>query len=161
MSEKFENTTSALAIAAGLPRARAVHSDPDARPGIENGPLPEALAKHPAEGKSPARWAYERLLAYIQKFEAGLDAGEEVAMGFTGDTTTVLRIEGIGFFDPDILTFYGTDDRGAKAQLIQHVSQLSVVLRALPKPQADAPARRIGFRLAADLDALADESPET
>ena len=49
------------------------------------------------------------------------------------------------------MTFYGTDQTGAKVQLVQHVSQLNVLLRAMPK-QADAPApRRIGFQLAAGL----------
>ena len=157
MSDNLESSASALALAAGMPRARAVHSDPSAKPGVEDGPLPKALAKTPAAKKSAARWAYERLLVYLQKFEEGLDKDEEIAMGFTGDSAGVLRIEGIGYFDPDILTFYGKDERGMKAQLIQHVSQLSVSLRALPKPSEAPEARRIGFRLAEDLDALADE----
>ncbi|MGB3315995.1 MAG: DUF6173 family protein, partial [Albidovulum sp.] len=73
------------------------------------------------------------------------------AMGFTGGDAGVLRIEGIGYFDPDIVTFYGTDDGGSRNQLIQHVSQLNVMLRAQPKaPEVEEP-RRIGFRLAADL----------
>lgn len=73
-------------------------------------------------------------------------------MGFNGGDAGVLRIEGIGYFDPDIVTFYGRDDAGSRNQLIQHVSQLNVMLRALPKaPEVEEP-RRIGFRLAADLD---------
>ncbi len=73
-------------------------------------------------------------------------------MGFTGGDVGVLRIEGIGYFDPDIVTFYGTDQGRARCQLIQHVTQLSVALRAIPKP-SDAPeARRIGFRLFEEID---------
>jgi len=42
---------------------------------------------------------------------------------------------------------------GTKTQLIQHVSQLNVLLRALPREAAtDDPPRRIGFRLAEDLN---------
>jgi hypothetical protein len=59
-----------------------------------------------------------------------------------------LKIEGLGFFDPDLITFYGRDEDGMKTQLVQHVSQLSVMLRATPKPEPAAPARRIGFHLA-------------
>jgi hypothetical protein len=66
-----------------------------------------------------------------------------------------MRIEGMGFFGPDILTFYGSDDVGIKTQMIQHVSQLNVTLRALPK-LPDRPAQRIGFRLAGDLEAEAE-----
>ena len=73
-------------------------------------------------------------------------------MGFTGSDAGVMRIEGMGFFAPDIITFYGADPAGIKSQLIQHVSQLSVTLRALPKQVPDQPAQRIGFRLAADLE---------
>ena len=104
-------------------------------------------AKEPTKPKSPAEWAHDRLILYIRNFEGQLDAKEEVAMGLAGDETGVLRIEGIGFFDPDIITFYGRDDSGARTQLIQHVSQLSVTLRAIPKEGDAEPPRRIGFQL--------------
>ncbi len=73
-------------------------------------------------------------------------------MGFVGGDAGVLRIEGMGYYDPDIVTFYGTDGAGAKTQLVQHVSQMNVMLRALPKPREEVPANRIGFRLASDLE---------
>jgi len=48
------------------------------------------------------------------------------------------------------VTFYGSDPAGGKTQLVQHVSQLNVMLRALPKEvEAEAP-NRIGFKLAND-----------
>jgi len=89
---------------------------------------------------------------YIQNFERTLDGDHEVAMGFTGGDAGVMRIEGMGYFDPDMITFYGSDGTGARTQLVQHVSQLNVMLRALPKSVEDKPANRIGFRLAADLE---------
>jgi hypothetical protein len=97
--------------------------------------------------KSPAEWAYDRLVLYIRNFEANLDATQEIAMGFAGGEAGVLQIEGLGYYDPDIVTFYGRDEDGVKTQLIQHVSQLSVILRAVPKTQPAAPPRRIGFAL--------------
>ena len=69
----------------------------------------------------------------IQNFEKQLDTEHEAAMGFAGTHSGVLRIEGIGYFDPDIVTFYGSDPAGVKTQLVQHVTQLNVILRALPK----------------------------
>ena len=101
-----------------------------------------------AEPKTPAEWAYDRLVHYIRSFETQLDADHEVAMGFAGSDAGVLTIEGVGYFAPDILTFFGRDEEGMKTQLIQHVSQLSVLLRAVPKSRPEEPARRIGFRLA-------------
>ncbi len=133
-----------------IPRVHEVHADPKASPCLEG---LRAGAKKPASGKSTARWAYERIILYIRNFEDQLDNAHEVAMGFTGGDAGVLRIEGIGYFDPDIVTFYGSDSNGVRTQLIQHVSQLNVMLRALPKPKPDSPPTRIGFRLAADLDA--------
>lgn len=104
-------------------------------------------AKKAEKPKSPAEWAHDRLVMYIRDFERQLDARHEIAMGLAGDEAGVLRIEGLGYFDPDIITFYGRDDSGAKTQLIQHVSQLSVTLRAVPKEVDSDPPRRIGFHL--------------
>jgi len=152
MSDDVIATAAEATEADALPRARVVHTDPDVS-SPEGAPLPQAVANRPVSQKSPAEWAYERLILYIQNFEKQLDADHEVAMGFTGGEAGVLRIEGMGFFDPDIITFYGTDATDARTQMIQHVSQLTVMLRALPKPIAAEPANRIGFRLAADLEA--------
>jgi hypothetical protein len=114
----------------------------------------DGMTKAPAtkaeKPKSPAEWAHDRLVMYIRNFESQLDAAQEIAMGFAGDEAGVLRIEGIGYFDPDIVTFYGRDDSGAKTQLIQHVSQLSVTLRAVPKEGDSVEPRRIGFQLTSD-----------
>jgi hypothetical protein len=135
-----------------MPCARVVHSDPNTPATTEQIPLPAAVAKKPVGDKSPAEWAYERLILYLKNFEEQLDKNHEVAMGFTGSTAGVLRIEGVGYFDPDIITFYGADEAGTKMQLIQHVTQLNVVLRAISKVSPEEePARRIGFRLAQDL----------
>ena len=111
--------------------------------------LPEKVIDKPVTSKSPAAWAYERLVLYIQNFEENLDAEHEVAMGFAGGDAGVLRIEGMGYFDPDIVTFYSS---GARTQLIQHVTQLAVMLRAMPKQVEQEAPRRIGFQLRADLE---------
>ena len=137
--------------AAALPRMYEVHTDPD-QAGSGDCALPKEVTDKPLREKSPAQWAYERVVLYLQKFEEQLDNDQEAAMGFAGGDAGGLRIEGMGYFDPDIITFYGTDPNGVKAQLVQHVGQLNVMLRALPKKTPDAPPKRIGFRLVANLD---------
>lgn len=102
-----------------------------------------------ASGKSAAEWAYDRLILYIRNFERQLDSDQEIAMGFAGSDAGVLKIEGLGFFDPDLITFYGRDEDGMKTQLIQHVAQLSMMLRAVPKSLPEEAPRRIGFHLSA------------
>lgn len=152
--------TSAEAVEnAILPMVHEVHTDP-AKKGPCSEDLPPAL-KETTEAKSPARWAYERLIIYIQNFEKQLESGQEVAMGFTGSDAGVIRIEGMGYFDPDILTFYGSDNDGSKTQLVQHVGQLNVMLRAMPAEVEQAPTNRIGFRLARDLEDTQTEADDT
>lgn len=151
MKNEIHTTAEAIENAV-LPDARVAHCDPDAPKTPEEMPLPAAVGEVPVEQKSPAQWAYERLVLYIQNFEKTLDGDHEVGMGFAGGEMGVMRIQGIGFFAPDIVTFYGSDMTGAKTQLIQHVTQLNVMLRAAPKESEAKEANRIGFRLAAALE---------
>lgn len=134
------------------PRAHTIDCSESGPVLVEDKPLPAKVAETPVEQKSPAQWAYERLILYIKNFEEQLDNEHEVAMGFAGGDAGVLRIDGIGYFDPDIITYFGSDGEGTKTQLVQHVSQLSVMLRALPKQVESAAPNRIGFRLAAQLE---------
>lgn len=133
-----------------LPKIKEVHTDPNAQC-VSDGDLPSALTE-PATQKSPAQWAYERIIMYIQNFEKQLDNDHEVGLGLAGSNAGVIRIEGLGFYDPDIITYYGVNEGGAKTQLIQHVSQLNVTLVASPKHIDQPEPTRIGFRLAAGLD---------
>ncbi len=137
-----------------LPQIHEIHTDPNANCASKGG-LPRALVE-PMAKKSPAQWAYERVIMYIQNFEKQLDNDHEVGLGLAGGTTGVIKIEGLGYYDPDIVTYYGSDASGAKTQLIQHVSQLNVTLIASPK-QIDQPEpNRIGFRLAKGLERASD-----
>lgn len=144
--------TAAEAVEAdALPKMHEVHCDPNQRKASKQ-KIPKSVTAKPASQKSPAQWAYERVVLYLKNFEEQLDNEHEVAMGFTGGDAGVLRIEGMGYFDPDIVTFYGSDPAGGRTQLIQHVSQLNVMLRALPKEVDNAAPNRIGFRLVEDLE---------
>ncbi|MEO1491541.1 MAG: DUF6173 family protein [Pseudomonadota bacterium] len=133
-----------------FPQAGVIRTDCDAGDCAERQPLPAVMAATPQEDKSPAQWAYERLILYIQKFEEGLDAEQEVGMGFAGSEAGMLHIQGMGFFAPDVITFYGVDQGGARTQLVQHVSQLNVMLKAAPK-LTEKPTR-IGFQMRRELE---------
>jgi len=81
---------------------------------------------------------------YVQEFEAGLDADHEVGVRLVsfGNIVT-FHAEQIAFAKPHLVTFIGVTPEGDRVQLIQHISQLSFLLRSFPKtgPQP----RRIGF----------------
>ena len=145
-------TTAEAAENDAIPRCHEVHADEERCQGGSD--VTGGMALAPIAEKSAAQWAYERLILYIQNFEKTLDNEHEVAMGFTGTQAGVMRIEGMGYFDPDVITFYGSDLSGVKTQLIQHVGQLNVMLRALPVEvnEAETAPERIGFRLAQDLE---------
>jgi hypothetical protein len=103
-------------------------------------------------GKSPAESTYERLMKYIGQFEMQLDRDHEIGGRFVsfGDDTH-FHIADVGYWNPDIITFDGFDQNGNRVKLIQHVSQLNVLLVAVRKmtPPAEPP-RRIGFYLGED-----------
>ncbi|MEO1562617.1 MAG: DUF6173 family protein [Pseudomonadota bacterium] len=143
-----ENTADAMENAV-LPEAYAIHV-----PREKSGkPVEEGKAERHADlaQKSPAEWAYDRVAMYIQNFEKTLNPDEEVGMGFAGSDAGTLRIEGMGYFAPDMITFYGRDIMGKHRQLIQHVSQLNVLLVAEPKPEEAEAPNRIGFQLRGDV----------
>lgn len=146
MSQNKIETSAEIVENATLPALREVHMHPVATPLT----LPPAM-QDPKAKKSPAQWAYERVILYIQNFEKQLDDQHEIALGFVGGDTGVMKIEGVGYFDPDVITFYGQDGTGAKTQLIQHIGQLNVMLRAAPKHVDQSKPNRIGFRLAEGL----------
>ncbi|MEE9454765.1 MAG: DUF6173 family protein [Paracoccaceae bacterium] len=141
-------TTAEAVEAAVMQRCHAVIAV-DAAPTVEQKPLPEGVISDEDAQKSQAEWAYERLILYIQNFEEQLDSAHEIAMGVAGADVGVIHIEGMGFYAPDLVTFYGTDPAGSRMQLVQHVSQLNVMLMASPKRTKEP--HRIGFHLVEQL----------
>lgn len=93
---------------------------------------------------NPAKWAYERIVKSIVAFEAKLDNEHELGarlVNFGGHET--FHIDDIGYWGPDMITFEGRNVEGQPVELMQHVSQFSVLLVAVKK-QFDKP-RRYGF----------------
>lgn len=101
---------------------------------------------------NPAKWTHERLCNYIKTFEEGLDQEHEIGARLVSFGTTVtFHIEHVGYWGPDIISFEGKDEAGNKVQLIQHVSQLSVLLMAMKKVGEEP--RRTGYILTSDTTA--------
>ena len=100
---------------------------------------------------NPAKWTYERLVEYIRKFEEDLDEAHEIGARLVsfGNTIT-FHINDIGYYNPNIITFYGSNENGESMKLIQNETQLSVLLVALKKRE-DKP-KRIGFKLKHEME---------
>jgi hypothetical protein len=92
----------------------------------------------------------------INNFEAQLADNEEIGGRFVGGPgSEVFHIDDVGYWGPDMIIFHGTNQHGKPVQLLQHYTQLNVLLTALPV-EKDKP-RRIGFALVNELEKDSDE----
>jgi hypothetical protein len=100
------------------------------------------------ENPNLASGFYRRIVEMIHGFEQHLDEEHEVGVRLVSFGQTMqFHIEDIGYYNPSLIIFYGTFENGARVELVQHVSQISFLLMALPKQNESKPARRIGFSL--------------
>lgn len=99
----------------------------------------------PSQRANPAEWMHERIVRSIVDFEKQLDQDHEIGARLVNfGSNTTFHIEDVGYWGPDIIIFYGKSQDG-KVELLQHISQLSVLLVALKKVHEEP--RRIGFEL--------------
>jgi hypothetical protein len=107
-------------------------------------PPPNPLIKVAMENYASA--FYKRLTEWINKFDASLDQEHEVGVRLvTFGQTVVFHLNSLGYSNPSLICFYGTMDDGSPVELIQHVSQISLLLTKLPRKDPSAPKRPIGF----------------
>lgn len=91
-----------------------------------------------------AHTMHDAVMFVICDFQAQLSSEEEVGACLTsfGQQITI-NITSIGFRNPHLMVFYGVDQEGREVQLVQHTSQVNLML--VPVPATSQPARRIGF----------------
>lgn len=119
-------------------------------------PETPALMEAPQKDISPAQWMYQRLAQAIAAFEKTLDAQHEVAFNLvSGGGGQLLHADNLGYWAPDLILFFGRNDAGLPIQLIQHVTQVNLLLVAAKKQTPEAP-RRIGFDI---LKTVEDATP--
>ncbi|MBN8553711.1 MAG: hypothetical protein J0L52_12550 [Caulobacterales bacterium] len=113
--------------------------------------------------ENPAEWAFVRLSRLIQDFEKQLDEDSEVGATIaSGPGDAAFTIRDLGFWGPDFILFMGVNAAGRPIRLVQHYTQVNVLLGALPKEKPQEPPRRIGFALQERVEKTqADRSPET
>jgi hypothetical protein len=142
LSETFRNLGESVALA----QQRAAESAAAMREHQAN--LDEAtLFLAEVHRASMATAFRERLIAAIKRFDDGLDSNEEVGMRLVsfGQTIT-FHVEDIHCHNPSLLFFLGVTDAGQRVQLVQHVSQLSFLLIALPRRNPTEPKKPFGFQ---------------
>lgn len=94
---------------------------------------------------------YERIAKSIAAFEKNLDAEHEVALRLVSfGANEAFHISDMGFWEPDLIHFRGRNAAGHPVVMIQHISQVNVLLVAAPK-QTREPTR-IGFHIVKKLE---------
>lgn len=94
----------------------------------------------------PSAWMHERVVRRIMEFEKNLSPDHEIGGRFVeGPTSEPLHITNVASWGPDMIMFMGEFPDGRTFELLQHYSQVSMLLVAVKKMN-DEP-RRIGFEL--------------
>jgi|SRR5882762_4340266 len=119
---------------------------------LDVGPNPLIVA---AEANYASEF-HKRLMKWINTFDAALDQEHEVGVRLVSfGQTVIFHLDNIGFWNPSLICFKGVTDDGSPVELIQHVSQISVLLMKLPRKDPQKPKRRIGF--VSEPDVLIEE----
>ena len=89
---------------------------------------------------------HRRLINWINDFHKSLDNEHEVGAQLVnfGQTVT-FHIRDIGYWNPSLISFEGENEQGETIKLVQHVSQISILLVAMKRNNATKPKNPIGF----------------
>lgn len=89
---------------------------------------------------------YKRLTKWVADFDESLDQDHEVGVRLVNFGQTIMfYLTDIGYWNPSLITFQGQTDDGNPVELIQHVSQISIMLMKLPRQDPEKPKKPIGF----------------
>jgi hypothetical protein len=89
---------------------------------------------------------HHRLINWINDFHKSLDENHEVGARLVnfGQSVT-FHIEDIGYWNPSLISFIGKNESGEPIELLQHVTQISILLVAMKRNSIEQPKRPIGF----------------
>ena len=118
-----------------------------------------ALVEAMPKNASPAQWMYARIAQAIVAFEKQLDQQHEVGFRLVSfNDSQTMHVLDVGYWAPDLILFFGRAPDGAPMQLMQHVTQVSLLLVAARKASEEEP-RRIGFEIMRKVEENAAATP--
>lgn len=89
---------------------------------------------------------YRRIVALINNFEADMPDDMQAGGRLVSAGNITFSIQDVGFWDPNMIVFYGELSDGSHVELVQHLSQLNLLLVAVKRTDdTDKPRRIIGF----------------
>jgi Family of unknown function (DUF6173) len=107
-----------------------------------------ALTKQLAAPPEPnlASEFYRKLVWSINQFNGELDQEHDIGVRLVSfGQTMVFHLKGMGYSNPSLIHFLGTTEDGNPVKLIQHVSQISVLLMAMKRADPSKPKEPLGF----------------
>ncbi|MGY4876482.1 DUF6173 family protein [Vreelandella aquamarina] len=106
--------------------------------------MQQILRERDAENSAEA--FYHKLIRLFNDFHRMLDKDHEAGARLVsfGQSFT-FHITNISYWDPSLIIFEGVNDDGSPVELVQHVTQISVLMVALKRREPEAPKRPIGF----------------
>lgn len=120
----------------------------------QNAPTPET---DDPEAPYLASDMYQRIVALINNFESELPDTMQAGGRLVSAGDITFSIQDIGYWDPNMIVFYGELSDGSAVELVQHLSQLNLLLVAVPRQDdIQKPRRVIGFTQKADPDIIHD-----
>ena len=88
----------------------------------------------------------DRLYEKIQDYDAKLDNTQEVGVRLVNfGQAVVFHLEAMECVNPSLICFIGTTTDGQPVELIQHVTQLSILLTKVSRRDPSKPKEPIGF----------------
>lgn len=116
---------------------------------IKMAPIQKSVLVESAQANYASEF-HERLVKWINNFDASLDEKHEVGIRLVNfGQAVVFHLEDLGYWNPSLISFSGKTDSGDLVELIQHVSQISILLIKLPRKDPSKPKGRIGFQVVA------------
>ena len=120
---------------------------------------PGAVPEEDEDPEAPylASDMYQRIVALINNFESGLPDDMQAGGRLVSAGDITFSIQDIGYWDPNMIVFYGELSDGSAVELVQHISQLNLLLVAVPRhDDIEKPRRIIGFNRKNEPDIATD-----
>ena len=93
------------------------------------------------------------MIKWINDFHKSLDENFEVGLTLVNFGTNIcFHVEDIGYWNPSLISFRGHKEGGEPVELIQHVTQISILLTKMKRENPQEPKRPIGFKTWEEYD---------
>ena len=86
---------------------------------------------------------YKRIVTLINHFESDLPDTMQAGGRLVSSGNITFSIQDVGYWDPNMIVFYGELSDNSKVELVQHLSQLNLLLVAVPRNDDNSAPRRI------------------